>query len=126
MRTSLSPPEKNIACGLHQSRSCNNSLAAVWIDTFPGVRLQDSVSRYRYCPRSIARKRGICCSPRLFRIDLGDLVAMDAESDHQPLLAEDEGIDVVLRSRGRQRLRLALVHHDHRRADPDSSAPSPY
>ena len=57
--------------------------------------------RDRYCLRSIARKRAICCSPGLFRIDLGNLVALDAESEHQPLLAEDEGIDVVLHSRGR-------------------------
>ena len=34
--------------------------------------------------------------PGLFWVDLGDLVALDSESGHQSLLAEDEGIDIIL------------------------------
>src|SRR5262245_12829900 len=63
-------------------------------------------------------------SPRtlLFRADLGDLVALHPDPSHQPLLAEDERVDVVLRRRRRQRLRLALVDYGHGRADTDLEA----
>ena len=44
--TTYSPPQKNIACGLHQPLSCHNSLAAVWIHAFTGVRRQDRRSRF--------------------------------------------------------------------------------
>lgn len=39
----------------------------------------------------------------------GDLGALDAETRHQALLIEDEGIDVVLQGGGRRRLRLGLA-----------------
>ena len=51
-----------------------------------------------------------------------DLVALDAQAGHQPLLAEDEGIDIVLGGGGGQRLGLAFVHHDDARADADLEA----
>src|SRR6185437_12854873 len=54
--------------------------------------------------------------PLLWRY-LRDLVALYAEARHQSLLAEDEGVDVVLQRGGRGGLRLALVEHDDARTD---------
>src|SRR5215472_8169458 len=56
---------------------------------------------------------------RLFRVDLRNLVALDAHAGHQALLTEDEGVDIVLRSGRGQRLRHAFVDHDHGGTDPD-------
>jgi hypothetical protein len=41
------------------------------------------------------------------------------EARHQPLLSEDEGVDIVLQRAGRGGLCQTLVHQDDARADAD-------
>src|SRR5512146_2973174 len=48
---------------------------------------------------------------------LRNLRALQAETRHQPLLAEDERIDVALGCRGRERLGQAGVHNHDARTD---------
>src|SRR5262245_28989199 len=55
----------------------------------------------------------------LLGVDLRDLVPLDPEPGHEPLLAEDERVDVVLHCRGRRTLRLPLVQNDNARTDAD-------
>src|SRR4029450_10750750 len=58
----------------------------------------------------------------LLRIDLRDLVALQAEPGHQALLAENERVDIVLHRRARRGLGLTFVHHGDARTDADLEA----
>src|SRR5262245_4524924 len=93
---------------------------AVWAHN-PGAMsdIANRLNAIRLRAMRVSRIMKICLAGVSFRSDLGDLVALDAHSRHQSLLAEDERIDVILRGRRRHRLRRTLVHHHDGRADPD-------
>ena len=63
-------------------------------------------------------------SARLFRSlrDPGDLRTLDAHAGHQPLLAEDECVDVLRERRAGDRLAHALIDDDDARPDAELEA----
>src|SRR5215467_7815003 len=91
---------------------------AVWARS-PGAASDIANRQNAITLRGIGISRIMKSTGGSFRSDLGDLVALDAHSRHQSLLAEDERIDVILRGRRRQVLRDTLIHHHDSRAHPD-------
>lgn len=57
---------------------------------------------------------------RRLPLNLGDLRTLEADPSHQTFLAEDEGIDLVLGGRGRERSSCTGLHDDNTRPTPIS------
>src|SRR5215471_444766 len=44
----LRPTEENIACGLHEPLPGHDTLAAIGVAAFPGIRLEHTLARFLY------------------------------------------------------------------------------
>ena len=97
-----------VTIGTVARKICGQS-NSLWGSTPRSGRAFESLSRPRMCGRSTHLSQVISPWRRRSRIDPGDLRALQAEPCHQPLLVEEDRVDIVSGCRGREGSSLASV-----------------